>query len=386
MTKSLILLIALCVVFTAGASSDLLFPEKKKEDQNQKSANEIIIASYNVHNLFDTKKDEGKNDWSFLAKDFPGKIEYCKTLTNKYYKQTCLDTNWNSKRLKRKFIAIKKMITKGFSEMPDIIALQEVENDNVVAELAEFIGYDLSYTTNSADRRGIDVAIMVKKNKSFQILNAIEHDVKGEFLVKPTRNVIELVIAIGDEKLSVFSNHWPSQAAPSEVRVGVAKLVKEIVNERLQDPKHHVILTGDFNVINKDHPHPFKDVLEVGDNPMINVHQKFKRSRKVSRDIKDAQPLGTYFYKRNMEWNVLDNFFASKNLRDGSGMEIDIESFRIVAPRFSKKDFLYDRNRKSSLYGAFIPGIPKAYNTKVSLKILDAGYSDHFPVVVKVKF
>ncbi len=365
MFKTTILLILLCSV--AGA-------------------HELLIASYNVHNLFDTEKDEGKDDWTYTSKDTPGKLEYCKGLSNPYYKKSCLETNWNERRLKRKFISIRKMLKKGFERMPDIVALQEVENDKVVGQLAEFIGYDLHYTTESADRRGIDVAFLVKKSEGMSVLNAIEHEVAGDFLVKPTRNVLELALDVHGKKLSVFSNHWPSQAAPSEVRVGVAKLVKEIVLERLKDPNHHVILAGDFNTINKDHPHPFKDVIEAGEGALINIYERFKSDRSIPWEVKDAMPLGTYFYKRNMEWNVLDNFFVSPNMLDGKGVEVELKSFKIVAPRFAKEDFIYDENRNSSLYGSVVVGVPKRYNHKVSYKILSAGYSDHFPIQIKVKF
>lgn len=373
MIKASMLLIFLCSIVSA---TEVQTAEKK----------ELLIASINAHNLFDTEKDEGKDDWTYLSKNTPGKAEYCETIKNSYYRKSCKETNWNERRLKRKLISLRKLIKKGFERKPDIIALQEVENENVVKMLADFVGYDYHYVTDSADRRGIDVAILMNKVEGVEILNSIEHEVKGDFLVKPTRNVLELTLQVGEKKLSVFSNHWPSQAAPGKVRVGVAKLVMEVVKERLQDPNHHVVLTGDFNTIDNDHPHPFKDVLEVGDNALINIYEKFKRDRSISWDIKDQMPLGTYFYARNMEWNVLDNFFVSKNLMDKEGIDIELSSFRIIAPKFARTTYTYDQKKNDPKYGTTIMGVPKRYNHKIGFKILDSGYSDHFPVQLKVKF
>ena len=347
---------------------------------------ELLIASYNAHNLFDTEHDEGKDDWTFIAQGTPGKTEACNEVSNSYYRQKCLDTDWNEKKLRRKLHSLKRMLTRGFERLPDIVALQEVENESIVRRLGNETGYDQVFATNSPDRRGIDVALMVRSGSNLNVINTVEHTIQGEFLVKPTRNILEVVFSLGGEKtLSVFVNHWPSQAAPAAVRVGVAEILKSVITERLSNPNNHVVVTGDFNTIAKDHPHPFKDVIEKGEKGLINVHESFKRNRDIDVSIKKQMPLGTYFYARNMEWNVLDNFFVSKNLNDESGVEADLTSFRIVAPRFAKTRYRYD-DRENIHFGTVIRGVPKNYDHEVSSRLRDAGYSDHFPVVLKINY
>ena len=69
---------------------------------------EIVIASWNVEALFDTKKDPGKDDWDWTPSGWWA---------------------WDDKKLSTKLQNLEKVLrTINGGKGPDILALNEVEN------------------------------------------------------------------------------------------------------------------------------------------------------------------------------------------------------------------------------------------------------------------
>ena len=280
------------------------------------------------------------------------------------------------------------MITEGREELPDILGLCEVENDNAVGMLASKLGYTSFVVTASPDRRGIDVALLHRPSMNLQMLSWREHVMVGErFEKKPTRNVLEAEFQVGKSgRLIVFVNHWPSQAAPGSVRTTVARQVQAIIDERMAaNPQTNIIMMGDFNVIATDNPHPFNTVTEspTAPNRLKDVYYLFKG---VNRDIRNAlppQPRGSYFYPPKMTWNRLDRFFLTRNLYDGTGLEVIPVSYKIYAPKFAVRDFKYEKEWDYN-FGSVITGVPWRYDITATTPE-QAGFSDHFPIVLKLK-
>ena len=108
----------------------------------------------------------------------------------------------------------------------------------------------------------------------------------------------------------------------------------------------------------------------------------FKNSDEVTSAMKDAQPLGTYFYSRNMEWNMLDRVFVDKSLTNGKGWNLDIQSFKIVTTEENRKDYVYE-SEGSYNNGTLIKGAP--FRFRILEDGSTQGVSDHFPVLIKLK-
>ena len=123
----------------------------------------VQVMFYNVENLFDWTHAEGKNDWAFLPLNYPNKLEYCKAITNPFYRQRCLETDWHEKKFNIKLQQIKKVVTSG-GKLPDILGVCEVENTFVVRRLAEHLGYTDYAFAEGSDPRGIDIALLFNKN------------------------------------------------------------------------------------------------------------------------------------------------------------------------------------------------------------------------------
>lgn len=350
------------------------------------SAKTLEFMSYNVENLFDANHDEGKLDWAYLPKANKEKSKECKKVESKRRREECFDTDWTADKVKLKINQIADVVLKDRRSPPDFMALVEVENEAVVKQLAETLRYKQVAVTNSPDNRGIDVALMFNTDKNLEFVKKSEIVfTSDEFKGWPTRNILEVEFLL-DKKypLTVFVNHWPSLGNPNIKRVRAAEFLRKRVQEILKKNKDHaVVAVGDFNTIDSNHPHPFKDVL-LKDDLLYDLHESYKDDKKISWDTKNQQPPGTYFFAPEMTWNVLDRVFLSPNLKGKKGLSVANDSYEIYAPNFVTETYEY-KSRGKYLNGSKVVGVPKRYNHNASTTG-EAGYSDHFPVIFKIKY
>ena len=350
------------------------------------------IMSYNVQNLFDTYHDPGKNDWTFLPQKKKREMKACSRLQNFRRKKKCLKVDWNHKKLQLKLNQIKKVVLKkekekGKAKLPHFLALSEVENKEVVSLLAQSLGYREFQLSHGPDKRGIDLALLYNPSPTLVFQNKREHFIQGKYFKKnPTRPILEVEFKIGpkaQESLTLFINHWPSQHHPSQARFEVAKTLFQRIDQIMtHNPRQLVIATGDFNTLPNDYPHPFKGLL-LKNKKLIDVHEAFEQSPLISSRQKMRLPPGTYFYTKDLRWELLDRIFVSPHLQDGKGSEIDLSSYQIYAPSFLTG--VYEHNEKQSpLFGSRFVGIPKKYNLNTTHPKRQ-GYSDHFPLILKIK-
>ncbi|MEE2743629.1 MAG: hypothetical protein VYD54_06940 [Bdellovibrionota bacterium] len=349
---------------------------------------EVEVMAYNVENLFDVNHDENKNDWEYLPKNFSGKIENCKKIRSRRYRKKCLKSDWTSERLNLKFSQIKRVVSSKETKKPEILALVEIENEEVVELLAKELGYTDWFTSESPDRRGVDLAILYNESYSLKKLRSLEHTLVGPYFKKrPTRNILEGQFLInGKHKLTVFVNHWPSQGNPTEARIVAAKKLKKLIEERLENNKEEGILAvGDFNILPHENPHPINNVL-LKVKGLYDVHKLFMDDPSIPGKEKSKVPLGTYFYPPKKSWNRFDRIFANDFLvksKDGPGLKLKSTAYKIYNPSFITTTYHYKKNRRNSL-PLKIKGIPYRYNF-LAKNAKTAGFSDHFPVLIKLK-
>ena len=151
------------------------------------------VVFYNTENLFDTRNDTLTVDDDFTPR---GK------------------QHWNRERYTRKLLNISKVLNGlGAGKFPLLIGLSEVENRNVVSDLVnKTVLADGNYGivhTDSPDTRGIDVALLYRKDSFWLLHNAFfpVHLKSGE----TTRDILycEGILAPNDT-LHVFVCHFPS--------------------------------------------------------------------------------------------------------------------------------------------------------------------------------
>lgn len=342
---------------------------------------EIKVMSYNVENLFDTIHDEGRDDYEFLPLSSPEK-EKCDFKTG-YYKQSCKNTDWTEDRLELKLDQIKHVV-EAQGELPDIMGVLEVENVNVVSKLADRLGYPKFLVTSGEDKR-IEVGLLYREDKvKLKEMKEVKISFPSELGIKTTRNILLanfVSLKNKNEIIGVYVNHWPSQASPSAARVTAAKFIKKSIDQfakKYDSDSYHVIAMGDFNTIEQDKPMPFDVIMDQKwENKLEDLETVYRTSayKNDPNDMIKKLPPSSYWYSGDKTWNHLDHMFVSANLLDGQGVEVEAEQFRIVAADFMLKPVQIGSCEFSA---------PKRYFHNATTPQA-AGYSDHLPLVVKVR-
>ena len=251
----------------------------------------FTFVELNCENLFDCRHDSLKNDTEFLP---DGSYHWTRT---RYWRK--LD------RVGQTIIACG---VKGQSwQLPDMVALCEVENDSVLHDLTRRsllrnARYDYVMTC-SPDERGIDVAL-VYSPFSFRLIRS--HSVRVEPIkdMRPTRDILYAsgVIASGDT-LHVIVAHLPSRRGGERhsrpFRMAAASRVAAVVDSIYNVSKDaKIIIAGDFN----DYANSASVRMLCG-----------KRLKDISAEATGRNGAkGTYRYQG--EWGSLDHILVSESL------------------------------------------------------------------------
>lgn len=339
----------------------------------------VSVMTYNVENLFDTKHDEGKEDWTYLPLSFKKSSKevqsYCQSLTNEYYRRDCLEIDWSDAMLTKKVHQIARVIKSVQNgRAPDILVVQEVENIHALRALNTIggLGYSEVILVEGKDVRGIDVGILSRYPLAKP---AVYHDIDFSRDPMPnnrtapiTRGILEATFRVGPHTVTVLGNHWPSQGNPSEARYAAARTMNEIASRAA---KGLVVALGDFNTVHTDRPHGLNEIT-------TNAQQEtsFIDAETMKRKLFPKMPLnkGTHNYKG--EWSSLDRIFVKRGTvsETGQGGRIPSrlpvarwDSLLIVNPEFAMKPI---GNGSNELIPARFD-----YNT-------GTGFADHLPVVI----
>jgi endonuclease/exonuclease/phosphatase family metal-dependent hydrolase len=214
----------------------------------------VTIMSFNVQNLFDNVDDPGKDDKAYLplaAKQNDAHIAACNEIEVESWRNECLTLDWSDEALEFKLGVVAETIRQvNDGQGADIIALQEVENINVLerlrTEYLEDLGYLPAILVEGTDTRGIDVAFLSRlplaaEPELHPLLFPEFPDRQGD-----TRGVLQADFTMPDGSvLTGFSVHFPAPFHPTEMRVAAFEHLRRL-RAALPDD-HHVFAAGDFN-------------------------------------------------------------------------------------------------------------------------------------------
>lgn len=359
-------------------------------------AEKVSILTFNVENLFDTQDDPVKNDESFLPVEqkqsevmknkcrvqnqpFHDKKSGTKNKENlvglqreehgmddffvKYQIEECLTKDWSQKVLDRKMrrlTDVLEQVNDGYG--PDILFLQEVENESVLRQwrdkyLAK-MGYQTLILIEGPDERGIDTAILSRLPQTEPAKLHTVNLYKGQDIdpneAKPTRGILEARLRLPDGKpLAVFAVHFPSQGAPSAHRRVAAETLLEATSH--VPPEIPIVVGGDFNITSKEEwkKRYFRDLLgkSFAVSFLVGLHD---------------QP-GSSYYKYDQTWSFFDVLLFSKSLAEGNSIwSLDSSSLRLI---------------NSSVYQVDQEGKPAKFRNGYG----SVGVSDHWPVYAEIK-
>ncbi len=308
-------------------------------------ADSISIVFYNLENLFDTDNDSTKLDDEYAY----GGIR-----------------NWNYNKFKHKINQIARVIVNidGY-EMPDIVAVCEVENYNVLEKLCD---QSLLKNSNyriihkdSPDTRGIDVALLYRTNK-VQALTYKYHPIidRGGNILS-TREILEATFKVGNDTLNIFVNHWTSRyggqsSSLKKRQLAAETLIKHIKQLRHKQAQAKIVVVGDFN----DEPND-KSMKWL----CKNEHQLINLSSYWSPQA------GTLKHQAN--WSIFDQIIVSPSLLlSPNRLACSVNDAKIISFPFLLKE--------DEKWGGLM-----LYRTYFGYKY-QGGYSDHLPVKLKLRY
>ncbi|HEY5974660.1 MAG TPA: endonuclease/exonuclease/phosphatase family protein [Geobacteraceae bacterium] len=315
---------------------------------------EHYLAWWNVENLFDREWYAGRSEK--LTRTLQGEL-----------------AGWTQQLLSKKLDQLASVINRlNGGKGPDIMGLCEVESRHVLELLVTRLTsrhYAIIHA-DTADNRGIDVAFLydpakfkTKKSETFFHViikrSATRDLVQANFTVKAT-----------GRKLVLVGNHWPSRSegemesepyrmAAGETLAYYHERIRELLGNDIA-----VVAMGDFN------DEPFnrsltdyalscgcRETVINANNPcFFNVMWPLL-----------AEGVGTYYFNRP---HVLDQFLLSRGMVTGAA------GFSLVAGSVAREIF---------------PGMADSsdYHKPVSFgrptdKLNDQGYSDHFPISLRL--
>ncbi len=312
-------------------------------------ANNLKIASYNVENLFDLESNGS---------------EYKEYIPNS-------DSNWNKENFNIKFANVIKVIE---DLDADIIALQEIENENVIKLLKEKLPQYKYYTFSKYDTSSVGLGFL-SKIKIIESKN-LDFKLKSERY----RPILETTFLYDGVEFKIFNNHWPSKKSPESYRIKYAKDLQDRVSTLAKD--YDYILLGDFNS-DYDEFHTFKNNAHLnnsenltGINHVLNTilndtyittNDILKESKKVHYNLWLELPSNERFSTKFRNQNsTLDNMILPYSLFDDKKLSYVPKSFTVFKP-----PYLYNNGQ------IYRWKVKESKNEKVHQ---GEGFSDHLPI------
>ncbi len=325
----------------------------------------ITLMSYNVENLF----DDVDNGTEFRDYD-PGKGK------------------WDAEAFALRVDTIAEVIRKALPGGPDVLLLQEVENENalsvLVAEGLRGMGYTRAVMV---PKRGLAANIAVVSRLPVARVHSWQ---VGAFESSPVRDVLEVEIEMGGRQgssspiLHVFDNHWKSKTeGERETEISrlesawvVARRVREIL---AADPAADIVIAGDFNENVDEFTRAGRRYLTAllpwGEQAPAEVARGslfLASSARALGIVEDRLVLyepwfemaeskrGSYVYQK--KWQTMDHMLLSPGLFDAKGFSYRWGSFAVVRLPF-----------------LLLPdGSPKRWTGLKGAR----GFSDHLPLVM----
>lgn len=273
--------------------------------------------------------------------------------------------NWNWERFNlKKDLLAKTYIAVSKGNLPAIIGLCEIESDRVLDALCNDSplrkGSYQCIHYNSKDIRGMDVAMIYRKDK-FKVIKHESIIIDSSLIIdEPTRDILYVNGVLNNLPLHIFVVHAPSRRNRDRnkpLRKAIFEIIYKRAKELYDKGEKNILIMGDFN------DNPWDKTVEEGfkTKGYTNHNPLFTNLMK-----KDKGKRGSYTYSG--QTLNFDQFLVSKELLQ----KIDTLS---TNSHIFMPDFMIDKNPDKVAITPF--STYKGYKYQ-------AGISDHFPIFLKL--
>ena len=342
------LLLIICLAFSSGCAP---VPDndparhQPAQEVSRRTANSVKTAFYNCENLFDYKRNPGKQDEDFTPE---GKYHY----TEQVYKQ----------KLHNIATVIQAMNEAEGGDLA-VLGMAEVENDQVLADLCDQPELENKHFGHichqGPDPRGINTAFIYDRSL-FGLISEDEIDVVFKS-GGHSRPIMHILGVLNGDTTHLFINHWTSrrnsQYESEEKRITAATILHNYIT-RLQasEPGARIIIMGDFN----DNP------TDASIAALQATCGEQTGSKEMFNPFCPMFHLGLGSEKFKNEWNLFDQIILSGNWQQSAAGHLRYGGSYIFDPEFIVES---GRNGETPKRGF------KGQNWM-------NGYSDHFPVFI----
>ena len=281
---------------------------------------------------------------------------------------------WTTELFRSRLNAITDVVRRAVPGGPDILALQEIENENALRALAASLGYN---TTVMGPKQG--AAVHTGLLTRLPVSRVRAHEVGG---ADPgERDIVEAEIGLEGRTLSILVNHWKSKSEGARRTEGSRVKAAGVVAARVRalltvDPAADVLVVGDMNESSDEYARvggayrtallPLgggftgeweEDGLFLAPAPAeAGIHGR----RLALYDPWEEIPpggRGSYFYGGG--WETVDHILMSGGLFDQAGFVYRKETFRAYREAFlllpSGAPMSWERNRGQKGYSDHLP-------------------------------
>lgn len=271
--------------------------------------------------------------------------------------------NWDAYKYNlklRKINNVFRLVEEDFGKLPSVIGLAEIGDICVLEDLKKedspIKNYEIIYE-KSNDSRGLSVALLYNPQRLILLQYKLLNFPAQDFDTEETRDILEVEFLLNHKKIHVFVLHLPSkrlQDAKKDFREYIFDRFKKRL-EHLFETNEAIIIMGDFNE-NPSHEKIKQLLLDRDENQVLeNPFESFFSKHQF-----------TSFHRKNGV--VFDQFLYSKTLLNALNYSLSAGIFDHIKLRNGDR-----KNNKFPL---------RTYSGTRYM----GGYSDHFPIILQLKY
>jgi len=320
------------------------------------ASNTLVIASWNVENLFDPADDpDNPGDDEFTPRGWAG---------------------WTAARYALKLDHLAEIIA---AMRPDILCLAEVESRQVLIDLSRVLrdkfAWDMPAIVhrNGHDTRGIDVAMLARWAPAATRW-LTPHPIQ--------RDVLIARFETNGRPLTVICNHWKSRvgklAECNEIRTIEARAVRaEVARLLAAAPAAAIVAVGDFND-NVD-----SDILTREAGFTLYDGTAAAAQTGTLHNLAGLLPIaqrGTFYYGQGRTWNSFDSASVSRGMLPAAPHPAVWQ-----ASTNSCGPFVLPQQRNAEGHPLPFRRVRKKDADGVIWSTYLTGYADHFPIRLELR-
>ncbi|MNK39236.1 Endonuclease/Exonuclease/phosphatase family protein [compost metagenome] len=272
--------------------------------------------------------------------------------------------NWDEYKYNQKIHKISNVfryIEEDYGQLPSVIGLAEIGAKSVLENLTDenspIHNYEIIYQ-QSRDSRGLSVALLFDKRKYTLVQSQILHFQRNENLTFDTRDILHAELLMDGKRFHIFVLHLPSKRnrdIKKQQRDYILKKLHETV-QGLAEKKEAVVVIGDFND-NPDAEAIQQLCFDKKQKPMLN--NPFEA-------LYEKQQFTTYHGRMGVCFDQI--LWTEDHLKT-------IFNFQTITAEIYNNSRLRNKSRKNNNFPL------RTYSGSRYM----GGWSDHFPVIIKLE-